>query len=123
MDQLPVNEELSIKLLLEKTVLLLLLLSGERINSLATPSVESIQLTTTKCIFIRVRNLVVTIVSLTRRYRELEIVGTIFRCRYAGIYRVDGPKKNSINRSYFFNNRNVVGFIESRCGHGAAIQN
>ena len=122
MDQLPLNQELPVKLLLEKTVLLLLLLSGERINSLATPSVESIQLATTKRIFIRVRNLVVTIVLLTHRYGELEIVGTIFRCRYARIYRVDVLKKNPIIPSYFFNNRNIAGFIESRCGHGTAIQ-
>ena len=46
MKRLPVNEELSMKLLSEKTVMLLLLLGGERINSL-TFSVESMQLTTT----------------------------------------------------------------------------
>ena len=52
MNQLPVNEELSMKLLSEKIVMLLLILGGERINSLTTFSVESMQLTTTECTFI-----------------------------------------------------------------------
>ena len=52
MNQLPVNEELSMKLLSEKIAMLLLLLGGERINSLTTFSVESTQLTTTECTFI-----------------------------------------------------------------------
>ena len=52
MNQLPVNEELSIKLLSEKIVILLLLLGGERINSLTTFLVESMQITTNECTFI-----------------------------------------------------------------------
>ena len=52
MNQLPVNEELSIKLLSGEIVMLLLLLVGERINSVTTFSVESVQLTTTECTFI-----------------------------------------------------------------------
>ena len=52
MNQLPGNEELSMKLLSEKIVMLLLLLGGERINSLTTFSVESMQLTTNECTFI-----------------------------------------------------------------------
>ena len=46
------NEELSMKLLSEKIVMLLLLLGVERINSLTTFSVASMQLTTTECTFI-----------------------------------------------------------------------
>ena len=49
MNRLPVNEELSIKLLSEKILMLLLLLGSERINSLTIFSVESMQLTTTEC--------------------------------------------------------------------------
>ena len=52
MNQLPGNEELSMKLLSEKIVMLLLLLGGERINSLMTFSVESMQITTNECPFI-----------------------------------------------------------------------
>ena len=57
MNQLPVNEELSMKLLSEKIVMFLLLLGGERINSLITFSVESMQLTTTECTFIPCKTL------------------------------------------------------------------
>ena len=51
MNQSPVNEELSWKLLSEKIFMFLLLLGGERINSLMTFSAESMQLTTTECTF------------------------------------------------------------------------
>ena len=51
MNQLSMNEEFPIKLLSERIVMLLLLLGSERINSLTTFSVESIQLTTTECTF------------------------------------------------------------------------
>ena len=52
MNQLPVNEELSMKLSSEKIVMLLLLQGGGRINSQITFSVESMRLTTTECTFI-----------------------------------------------------------------------
>ena len=52
MNQLPVNEDLSIKLLSKEIVMLLLLLGGERINYLAIFSVESMQLTANGCTFI-----------------------------------------------------------------------
>ena len=52
MNQLPVNKELPMKLLLEKIIMLILLLCGERINSMTTLPVESMQLTTTECTFI-----------------------------------------------------------------------
>ena len=51
MNQSPVNEELSMKLLSEKIVMFLLLLGGEMINALMTFSAESMQLTTTECTF------------------------------------------------------------------------
>ena len=51
------NEELPIKLLSEKTVMLLLLLGGERINSLTTFLLESMLLTTTECAFIPCKRL------------------------------------------------------------------
>ena len=51
MNQLPGNEELSMKLLSGKIVMLLLLLGGERINSLTTFSVESMQPTKNECTF------------------------------------------------------------------------
>ena len=49
---MPGSEELSMKLLSGKIVMLLLLLGGEWKNSQTTFSVESLQLTTTKCTFI-----------------------------------------------------------------------
>lgn len=52
MNQLPVNEELSIKMLSDEIFMLLLLLGGERINPLTIFSVESMQLTTAECTFI-----------------------------------------------------------------------
>ena len=52
MNQLPVNEELSIKMLSDEIFMLLLLLGSERINPLTIFSVESMQLTTAECTFI-----------------------------------------------------------------------
>ena len=42
---------------------------------------------------------------------------------FAGIHRAYVPKKKTINRFYFFNNRHIVSFIESRCGKSTVIQN
>ena len=41
---------------------------------------------------------------------------------FAGIHSVSVPKKKTINRLYF-NNRDIVSFIESCCGQSTAIQN
>ena len=41
---------------------------------------------------------------------------------FAGIHSVSVPKKKKINRLYF-NNRDIVSFIESCCGQRTAIQN
>ena len=41
---------------------------------------------------------------------------------FAGIHRAYVPKQ-TINRLYFFNNRHIVSFIESRFGKSTVIQN
>ena len=75
MYRLPINEELSMKLLTEKTVMLLLLLGGERINSLTAFSVETIQFSTTECTFIpRKRLTQQTFVLMKASWRRLEDV-------------------------------------------------
>ena len=51
-------------------------------------------------------------------------VFVISSTHFAGIDRVYAPKKKKKEKSVvFFNNRDIVSFIESCCGKGTAIEN
>ena len=52
--------------------------------------------------------------------RKLGKITAFYAVHFTGIHRVYVPKKTN---QFFFNNKDIVSFMESCCGKGTAIEN